>query len=125
MEDRNQKLLDEVIEKEIRNLSILPSGSQEKSKAINDLTELYKLRIEEIKLKQAEAGNAEDKILKQKQLKSQAWDRWVNVGVQIGLSTMGLIAYDIWYRRGLRFEETGTIGAPMTRNLISRMLPRK
>lgn len=125
MEDRNQKLLDEVIEKEIRNLSVLLSGSQEKSKAINDLTELYKLRIEEIKLKQAEAENAEDRTLKQKQLVSQAWDRWVNVGVQIGLSTMGLIAYDIWYRRGLRFEETGTIGAPMTRNLISRMLPRK
>ena len=125
MEDRNQKLLDEVIGKEIQNLSDLPIGSQEKSKAVDNLTELYKLKIEEAKIKQAKAEKSEEMEIRQKQLKSQALDRWINVGVQVGLTIGSLIAYDVWFKRGLRFEETGTITSPMTRNLLSRMLPRK
>ena len=125
MEDRNQKLLDEVIGKEIQNLSDLPIGSQEKSKAVDNLTELYKLKIEEAKIKQAKAEKSEEMEIRQKQLKSQALDRWINVGVQVGLAIGSLIAYDVWFKRGLRFEETGTITSPMTRNLLSRMLPRK
>lgn len=44
-----QNLLDGVIETEIQNLESLSSGSDEKSKAIQDLATLHKLRIEEIK----------------------------------------------------------------------------
>jgi len=44
-----QKLLDGVIEQEIKNMKTLTSGSEEKSSAIRDLATLHKLRIEEIK----------------------------------------------------------------------------
>lgn len=44
-----QSLLDGVIETEIQNLGSLSSGSDEKSKAIQNLATLHKLRIEEIK----------------------------------------------------------------------------
>lgn len=44
-----QKLLDGVIEQEIKNMKTLSSGSEEKSSAIRDLATLHKLRIEEIK----------------------------------------------------------------------------
>jgi len=44
-----QSLLDGVIETEIQNLGPLSSGSDERSKAIQILAALHKLRIEEIK----------------------------------------------------------------------------
>lgn len=125
MKDKIQGLLDEVIVEEIRNLSDLEAGSKEKSAAVEDLTNLYKLKIEEAKIEQAKIEKSEEKDMKQAQLKSQALDRWINIGVQVGLAIGGWVAYDIWNRRGLRFEETGTITSPMTRNLISRMLPKK
>lgn len=125
MEDKVQGLLDEVIETELLKLSEYEPDSEDKSKAIKDVSELYKLRIEEAKIKQVEAQANAEAEAKQKQAKSQNLDRWINLGVQIGLGIAGIVAYDVWYRRGLRFEETGTITSPMTRNLLSRMLPRK
>ena len=121
--DKIQALLDERIEKDIQNLDML-DGSQ-KSDAIDDLTKLYKLRIEDTKINVDQAVSAKELELKQKQANSQKVDRWINVGLQVGLSLASLIAYDIWFRRGLKFEETGSIGSPMTRNLLSRLIPKK
>lgn len=121
--DKIQALLDERIEKDIQNLDML-DGSQ-KSDAIDDLTKLYKLRIEDTKINADQAVSAKELELKQKQANSQKVDRWINVGLQVGLSLASLIAYDVWFRRGLKFEETGSIGSPMTRNLLSRLIPKK
>lgn len=121
--DKIQVLLDERIEKDIQNLDML-DGSQ-KSDAIDDLTKLYKLRIEDTKINADQAVSAKELELKQKQANSQKVDRWINVGLQVGLSLASLIAYDVWFRRGLKFEETGSIGSPMTRNLLSRLIPKK
>ena len=46
-----KKLLDEVIEAELTNLSSLSSDDEKKSEAIKNLTALHKLRIDEIKAK--------------------------------------------------------------------------
>lgn len=125
MRDKIQESLDKVIEQEINEVSSLATGSKEKTAAVNDLTELYKLRIEEAKIEQAKVDKRYDVESKQAQLNSQAMDRWVNIALQVGLTLSGLIAYNVWFKRGLRFEETGTITSPMTRNLLSRMLPKK
>lgn len=135
MKDEIQKSLDEVIGLKLRNLVTLNYDSEAKSNAVKDVTELYKLRIEEAKL-EAERADRERQLeeekmtrmaenhLKHEQLRSQAKDRWVNLGIQVGLAIGGWVAYDIWNRRGLKFEETGTIVSPMTKNLLSRMLPK-
>lgn len=136
MEDKIRTLLDETIEVKLRNLTQLSTNESVKSREVDELTQLYKLRIEEAKLevdrldkaKQRENEQTErltELGFKSDQLKAQKLDRWVNVGLQVGLALGGWIAYDIWNRRGLKFEETGTITSPMTRNLISRMLPKK
>ena len=49
MDKEMKDLLEEEIKSMIQNLSSLPSGSKEKSTAIDDLVKLYKLRIEETK----------------------------------------------------------------------------
>ena len=118
MKDEIQKSLDKVIDEGIKSLPGLPAGSNERTEAVKELTELYKLRIEEAKI-----GQTADE--KQKQLASQALDRWINVGAQVGVALLSLLAYNAWYNRGLRFEETGTVTSHMTRNLMSRLLPKK
>ena len=125
MENTTRKLLDETIERELKKLDSFDTGSDQKSKVIDDLTQLYKLRIEEEKIEAAQADGAREREARKQQLKSQSIDRWVNTALQVGLTVGGWIAYDIWYRRGLRFEQFGTITAPMTRNLCSKLFPKK
>lgn len=134
--DEIRDLLGEEIKDEIQSLSSLEAGSEAKSKAIEDVAKLYRLRIEEIKaetektdiqkrveLEELKRGDAikNDEF----QRENQKIDRWVNVGLQAGLMIGGWIVYDIWHKRGLKFEETGTITSPWTRNLMSKMFPRK
>lgn len=125
METKIQRLLDDVIVKEIENLPTLSAGSKEKSEAVEELTQLYKLKLETAKIEQEKESLEFEKQTRKEQFESQAKDRWVNFGLQVGITVGGWIAYDIWHRRGLRFEETGTITSPYTRNLISRMFPKK
>lgn len=142
MDDIN-KLLGEEIKSEIENLSNLEDGSEEKSKAIEDLAKLYRLRIEEIKAETEHDRQRDEAMLEQDkyelaletadaekeeklaQRKAANLDRIINIGLQVGLAVGGWLVYDIWHRRGLKFEETGTITSPWTRNLVSKMTPKK
>jgi hypothetical protein len=139
--DEIKNLLDEQIKTEIEGLSSLKTGSDEKSKAVTDLTKLYQSRIDEMKAETSllehqdrhelerdkhfleEQTRDDERRLKEAEHKSRNLDRWVNVGLQVGLTVLSIISYDIWNRRGLKFEEEGTITSSHTRNLISRMLP--
>lgn len=134
--DDVKTLLGTEIRKEILNLPNLEAGSDKKSKAIDDVAKLYRLRIEEIKAETeckekqnqyalALRTRSEEMVYKEAQRKDQIVDRWINVALQGCLAIGGWLAYDIWHRRGLKFEETGTITSPLTRNLLSRMLPKK
>ena len=96
MKDKISILLDGMIEEELNNVKTLQPGTKEKTDAIEDLNQLYKLRIEEAKIEQERAHNNRDIELRRVQLESQAKDRRVNVGLQIGLSMASLVAYDLW-----------------------------
>lgn len=116
--DKIRKSLDEAIAKDIQDITVLNTGSEERTATVKELTELYKLRIEEDRVEM-------ERKEKEAQEESHALDRWINVGLQVGLTALSLLAYNAWYRRGLKFEETGTVTSSMTRNLMSRMLPNK
>ena len=60
---------------------------------------------------------------KRAQLDTQTKNQWIGYGVQIGLTIASLVAYNVWFNRSLKFQETGTHYLPETKNLISRMLP--
>lgn len=139
--DEIKNLLNEEIKTEIEELSSLQAGSDAKSKAVNDLQKLYQLRIDEIKAENTRQEQTErhelerdryflesqtrddERVLKEAQHKSQNLDRWISFGLAAGQVLVTIIAYDIWNRRGLKFEETGTVNSPHTRNLLSKMLP--
>ena len=106
-----KRLLDE---KTIENLHYLKGcqiGSDEAKRALDELEVLERLRQDETK--------ASNEAVRQK------IEFLVSTGLQLGAIVIPIIAYDIWFRRGLRFEEKGTIGDPLVRNLMNKLLPSK
>lgn len=130
------ELLNEEIADEIKALSELEAGSDEKSAAIEDLTKLYKLRIEENKSSwdaddkynrriMDEKSNDKDDEIKQKQLEEQVKDRYFKVGIAAAELMIPLMFYGIWMNKGFKFEETGTITSSTFKGLINRFKPTK
>lgn len=137
MDDQNIKeLLNEEIAAQIQVLSSLESGSKEKSTAIDDLTKLYKLRIEENKSEwdaderynrriMDEESNAKEGDFKERQITEQVKDRYFKVGIAAAELLVPLMCYGIWMNKGFKFEETGTFTSSTFKGLINRFRPTK
>ncbi len=69
--------------------------------------------------------HAADDESKREQLSDQGIERYFRYGAMALELILPIMAYGIWYHKGLKFEETGTVTSPMTKNLIARMLPKK
>ena len=122
MDKEMKRLLEEEIKTEIRDLSALPSGSDEKSLAIDDLAKLYKINIEETKVILDYGENRErDKSLKSEQEK----DRYLRYGIEVAGMILPLIFYNIWMNKGFKFEKNGTFTSTTFRGLFNRFKPTK
>lgn len=154
MGENIKELLNEEIAEEIQAISYLDSGSEEKSKAIEDLAKLYRLRIEETKSEldaedkrsrrtlESEASVRENEIkksqldeqikadvqdeqYKRSQLDEQVKDRYFRLGIAAAELLIPLMFYSIWMRKGFKFEETGTYTSTTFRGLFNRFRPTK
>lgn len=132
MDERIKQKIDERIDGLIDDLSAYSIDSKEKKAIVEELETLHKLRIEELKMHMAEreidlktSEMERDQVLKSVQASNQRLDNIANSAVKLTEVLLNIIAYDIWNRRGLRFEMTGTVGSLWTRNLMSKMLPKK
>lgn len=135
-ENSIKELLSEEIAEEIQALSTLEAGSKEKSTAIDDLTKLYKLRIEENKNEweadekynrrvMEDEANTRDDELKQTQIAEQVKDRYFRLGIAAAELMIPLMFYGIWMKKGFKFEETGTYTSTTFRGLFNRFRPTK
>lgn len=135
-ENSIKELLSEEIAEEIQALSVLEAGSKEKSTAIDDLTKLYKLRIEENKSEweadekynrrvMEDEANTRDDELKQIQIAEQVKDRYFRLGIAAAELMIPLMFYGIWMKKGFKFEETGTYTSTTFRGLFNRFRPTK
>jgi hypothetical protein len=129
MNEEIRDLLGEEIKTEIRNLSTLEAGSKEKSKAIEDLAKLYRLRIEETRnewdFNEKYESRDSDIQFKKDQLREQVKDRYFRLGVEAVSIILPLMFYATWMKRGFRFEETGTFTSTTFRGLFNRFKPTK
>ena len=154
MGENIKDLLNDEIAAEIQAISSLDSGSEEKSKAIEDLAKLYRLRIEEIKgeldagdkrsrralesearvreneikksqLDEQIKADVQDEQYKRSQLDEQAKDRYFKLGIAAAELLIPLMFYGIWMRKGFKFEETGTYTSTTFRGLFNRFRPTK
>lgn len=106
------EMLEEAIENQIMELAPLEAGSEEKSRATEDVATLYKLKIEEAK-------NEKEVLYKHRELQEQAKDRWFRIGadVVIGVLATGFNLYV--FRKGLKFEEEGTFTSGTLRRMMN------
>lgn len=97
--DETKDMLTKQIETEIQNLAVVTGD--EKSTAVDEVTKLYRLKIEEVKAEaEAEAKKAE--------LRDQKIDRRIGHGLTAA-SIVSTLAFNwIWLRRVIKFEETGS-----------------
>lgn len=127
MDDKNPKLLDEVVEKILWDAKGMGAGCKEQTAAVESATQLYKLKLEEERL-QAEMEEKRiqresDAETQKKQVMEQRIGKAIDVALQVGLTVGGWVAFTMWQSREQRFELNGTPSTPMFRGLLSRMIP--
>lgn len=130
--DNIREMLDEEIRHMIEVLSSNELGSEERRKAIDDLTYLHKLRVEEVKLEQEEVKERNDDVRKSHdndlrwgQLDEQTKDRLFRIGVDVAGIVIPLVFYGVWMNRGFKFEENGTFTSTTFRGLFGRFRPTR
>lgn len=129
--DKNSKKLDDVIEVKLGQLSKMASGSDEEAKAVNSLSTLYKLRLEEAKL-QAQANSDSDKILmeqnriaaEQSKAEADRINQIVDIAERMAETLLKLGVGAGLFMIGLKFEEDGSIGSFFVRNMSQKVLPK-
>ena len=140
--DNITKLLEEEIEEQINNLSSIPDPKQ-KSMAVEDLTKLYKLRIEQAKneaeLAQKQArremetrqikldseAKERSENLEEFRLSEMVRDRYFRTGIAVLEIVLPLMFYGVWMRRGFKFEKDGTYTSKTFMNLFNRFKPTR
>lgn len=129
MGEENRSLLEEEIKAEIKRLGSLESGSQEHTTAVDSLTKLYKLKLEEDKNTYERLDKIENREIDQEsktaQMAESVKDRYFRFGMAAAELVLPLMFYGVWMRRGFKFEQDGTFTSQTFRGLFSRFRPTK
>lgn len=94
------ELLEKQITEEIRKLSVMEDGSEEKTATINGIDRLYRLHIDEKRME----AEFKSKEIEESNHKQDRIIGYIIDGASIGLP---LAFYWIWMGRGFRFEQEG------------------
>lgn len=116
--DESRKMLEEEIKAGIEHISNLTPGSKERIAAIDDLSKLYRLKIDEAK-------SLEDVKARNDQMTEQSKDRYFKLGIAAAELIVPLMFYGAWMKRGFEFEKEGTFTSATFRGLFSRFKPTK
>lgn len=100
---------DDALQEGIEQLRKLAPGSNEYRTQAESIAALYRARIEDAKV--AVDKENKDNLLKQSRESDhkQFMMKCADIAVQISLGLAGLVFYNVWNRRGYKFEENGTI----------------
>lgn len=127
--DKIREMLENEIMEEFKKISSMDIASKEKNAAIDDLTKLYRLKIEESRTEtdfQSKSDECKrDYQFKQEELSEQVKDRYLKLGIAAAEILLPLMFYGIWMHRGFKFEETGTYTSTTFRGLFNRFKPTK
>lgn len=126
------ELLDEELEAELKELSML--SGEERNKAVDDLTKLYKLRIEELRAnlefetEQKKIEAEKDRVMREalsesRKRKEERLSTYLRCGLTTAEILLTLGFNWVWMNKGLKFEETGSITSTTFGNLIRRFMP--
>lgn len=122
--DSTEDLLTRQLDEEIRKLSTMEDGSEEKTATVNGINQLYRLKIEErrmdAELKAQEAELKSREIEAQNQEKFGVIDRVIEGSKVVATVIGGVIVPIIFMNRGFKFEETGVYKSQTFKNLFGK-----
>lgn len=128
MTEINQ-LVDLELKRQLKALPGLETGSAEQTAAVKNLTALYEARINEDRLlldaKEKQEARESELRLKEADREEKKVDRMFHAGIALLEIGLPLVCYGNWFRKGLKFEETGSITSSMMRNLINKFRTKK
>lgn len=128
MTEINQ-LVDLELKRQLKALPGLETGSAEQTAAVKNLTALYEARINEDRLlldaKEKQEARESELRLKEADREEKKVDRMFHAGIALLEIGLPLVCYGHWFRKGLKFEETGSITSSMMRNLINKFRTKK
>lgn len=117
--DNNQKLLDEVIGKNLDSLNELDPSDEGYSDMVNNCRELMKLSNASRELDVKDQQAVDHAELEYEKLKEQKKERYFKYGTTIATFVAGIIASTQWQKMGYKFEEVGTIASKTFGNVLS------
>lgn len=136
-EQIRQALANEILS-QLNSLSTLDPGSKEQQTAVENVTKLYRLGLEDVKAdtdydeklyrRDVDAQHEQEELdrqareeqFKKDQLAEQIKDRYFKLGIGVAEIVLPLIFYATWMKRGFKFEETGTYTSTTFRGLFNR-----
>ena len=116
--DNTKDMLTNQIDTEIQNLATMESGSEEKSKAVEDLAKLYRLKIEETKVEK-------ECLINKDGCENQKLVDRARLGLEAAGIIIPMIFYSVWMKKGFKFEETGTFTSSTFKGLTKFFKPFK
>lgn len=141
-EEIRQALTDEILS-QFNNLAQLSPGSKEQQTAVENVTKLYRLGLEDARAvtdydekiyhREVDEQRGRDELKKQileeefkrNQLSEQAKDRYLRLGIEVAGLILPLMFYASWMKKGFKFEETGAYTSTTFRGLFNRFRPTK
>lgn len=126
---RNQTMLHDEIESELKNLGTMDCGSEDYKVAVDGLTKLLDRAIEMEKLdisqEEADANRFNEFEMKTLQLEEEKKTRRSNIGINLLTVAAGVGTAIIGTLVTLKFEETGSVstiaGKEWTRKLFNKV----
>lgn len=122
MDDKIRQLLIEEMKNQLKGLSSLAIGDENRSKAIDDAVKMHQMILEEEK--------QVDEVDIHKGELNHSWneqkkERYLKIGITAAEIVLPLIFYGFWMCKGLKFEETGSFTSATFKGLINRFRPTK
>lgn len=124
-----EKLLDEVIEQELKDLKEIELGTESYSNTVEGVTKLIdrKKDLYSVELEYQEKVNhrENENYFRMKEIENESKDRKINY-VMVGLGILIPASITIWgAKSSWRFEEHGTITSNAGREFMKRLFLRK
>lgn len=119
------EMMDKELKRRFEDLENLKTGSDEQSKATDNIVKLYRLRMDENEKNVSKEAD-EDKLLLEKskleleaeKAKDDKLIRILTTVTSVGISIAGFAVGSHWYGKGFKFEETGTICSSTFKGLM-------
>lgn len=120
------KKLDENIERTLEKMASLDTGSKEMSLAVEQVVQLHKLRIDEIKMETDSAKRVFDdqkqscdEVARYEELKERKKDRWFKVGIAAAELILPLTVYGVLAYVGYAREFDGVITSDTLKRVLN------